>query len=199
MKARQKKMQHIARLLDIPGQAGPPSPAYASSGVYINRGLGRNARENRPLFTTGRGPGFAAPRRDSTPSRISSDSDASTSKNTRRDIENPVRLITEQKRNGNSKSRDSSKSRSRDGSPRMPRPRSEEIPLELIKKTPNASAESTPKITILSRPQTPRSEQEPVVAQASSSSTNTAEKNEETSFIAQDKKTPRRKGVIETV
>lgn len=193
-------MQHIARLLDIPGQSGPPSPAYASSGVYINRGLvGRGSRDNKPLFTTGRGPGFAAPRRDSTPSRITAESDPSTSRNNRRDCENPVRIITEQKRNGNPKSRDSSKSRSRDGSPRMPRPRSEEIPLELIKKTPNGSSEASPKITILSRPQTPRSEQEDV-AEATSSIAIATVKSEETSFIAQqDSKTPRKKGAIETV
>lgn len=194
-------MQHIARLLDIPGQAGPPSPAYASGGLYTNRSLaGRGTRENRPLFTTGRGPGFAAPRRDSTPSRLLPDNDPSTSKTVRRDCENPARLITEQKRNGNAKSRDNSKSRSRDGSPRMPRPRSEEIPLELIKKTPNSSSDVTPKISILTRPQTPRNEQEGATGETSSATASPASKNEETSFIAQqDKKTPRRKGVIETV
>lgn len=193
-------MQHIARLLDIPGPAGPPSPAYTGSGIYINRGLqGRGNRENRPLFNTSKGPGFATPRRDSTPTR--SENDPSTSRNQRRDCENPVRLITEQKRNG-SKSRDSSKSRSRDGSPRMPRPRSEEIPLELIKKT--AGSSDTPKISIMSRPQTPRTEPE-VIAESSTSRTDEdSTNNEETSFIAQqnnssENKKPKRKGAIETV
>lgn len=190
-------MQHIARLLDIPGPAGPPSPAYTGSGIYINRGLARGNHENRPLFNTSKGPGFATPRRDTTPNRSE---DASTSR-VRRDCENPVRLITEQKRNG-SKSRDSSKNRSRDGSPRMPRPRSEEIPLELIKKTPNSCID-TPKISIISRPQTPRSEQDNVIAETSTSGVSNDENinNEETSFIAQqnsDKK-PKRKGAIETV
>lgn len=193
-------MQHIARLLDIPGQAGPPSPAYAGGGIYANRGVGgRGLRETRPLFNSR--PGFAAPRRDSTPT-LRSDGDATTSRNLKRDCESPVRLITEQKRNG-TKSRDSSKNRSRDGSPRMPRPRSEEIPLELIKKTQTNTNDVAPKISILPRPQTPRVEQDtaaavevpetgPVVASAG---------NEETSFIAQqeNKKTPRRKGVVEIV
>lgn len=197
-------MQHIARLLDIPGQAGPPSPAYAGGGVYTNRNLGsRVSRENRPLFNTSRGPGFAAPRRESTPTnlqRLNNDGDATTSRNIRRDCESPVRLITEQKRNGNARSRDSSKNRSRDGSPRMPRPRSEEIPLELIKKTQLNSNDISPKISILPRPQTPRIEQETVASEASAPAPAATEKNEETSFIAQqDKKTPRRKGAIETV
>lgn len=204
IKARQKKMQHIARLLDIPGQAGPPSPAYAGSGVYSNRNTGgRMSRENRPLFNTSRGPGFAAPRRESTPSsvqRLSNDNDATTSRNVRRDCESPVRLITEQKRNGNAKSRDSSKNRSRDGSPRMPRPRSEEIPLELIKKTQLTSNDISPKISILPRPQTPRVEQESTSSEPAPTAVAANTKNEETSFIAQqDKKTPRRKGAIETV
>lgn len=196
-------MQHIARLLDIPGQAGPPSPAYAGSGVYSSRSMaGRGSRENRPLFNTGRGPGFAAPRRDSTPTGLQRlDGEATSSRNMRRDCESPVRLITEQKRNGNSKSRDSSKNRSRDGSPRMPRPRSEEIPLELIKKTQSNSNDISPKISILPRPQTPRVEQEVVaIGEASAAPSTPTIKNEETSFIAQqDKKTPRRKGAIETV
>lgn len=194
-------MQHIARLLDIPGQAGPPSPAYAGSGMYTNRAIGgRGSRENRPLFNTSRGPGFAAPRRESTPNIQRLDGDAGTSRNLRRDCESPVRMITEQKRNGNARSRDSSKNRSRDGSPRMPRPRSEEIPLELIKKTQSNTNDVSPKISILSRPQTPREQENDEAGETSTVTATPIVKNEETSFIAQqDKKAPRRKGAIETV
>lgn len=60
-------MHRIARLLEIPGQSGPPSPAFTGQGLYGSRITGRNIRENRPLFGTGRVPGFAAPKRDSSP------------------------------------------------------------------------------------------------------------------------------------
>lgn len=71
LKARQKKMQHIARLLEIPGQSGPPSPAYVGSGNYSGRIGNRLLRENRPLFCTGRPvPGIAAPRRESLPGEV---------------------------------------------------------------------------------------------------------------------------------
>ncbi|GLV34551.1 endosomal maturation defective [Carabus blaptoides fortunei] len=208
IKARQKKMQHIAKLLDIPGQAGPPSPAYTPGGLYARNISGRGSRENRPLFNTGRVPGFATPRRESTPS----DNTTAGSSRLRRDCDSPVRLI-EQKRlekNGTTKSRDSSTSRtrSRDGSPRMPRPRSEEIPLELIKKPANAPVEMSPKISILPRPQTSRIEQEcPVTStttqEATAPATQALSTSEETSFIASqqqmEKKMNRRKGTIETV
>lgn len=58
-------MQHIARLLDIPGQSGPPSPAFAGGGLYA-RNTGRGSRE-RPLYNVPKVPGFAAPRRESSP------------------------------------------------------------------------------------------------------------------------------------
>lgn len=203
-------MQHIAKLLDIPGQAGPPSPAYTAGGLYNRNISGRGSRENRPLFNTGRVPGFATPRRESTPSD-SSTSMASTS----RLRDSPGRLIDQKRseKNGPTKSRDNSsnRNRSRDGSPRMPRPRSEEIPLELIKKPANAPTEISPKISILPRPQTSRIEQEcPVTSTTTTPEATTATlsltKSEETSFIASqlqqqqlEKKTTRRKGAIETV
>lgn len=208
IKARQKKMQHIARLLDIPGQTGPASPAYVGGGVYATRITGRGNRENRPLFCTGRVPGFATPRRDSAPA--TSDI-ASTSRRTR-DSDSPARLLEKKmdKTNGTAKSRDNSSgrnNRSRDGSPRMPRPRSEEIPLELIKRTQN-SLESSPKISILPRPQQVQSDDVAVTSadeETATTSISTVQANEqlnseETSFIAQqDKRMPRRKGAIETV
>lgn len=57
-------MQHIARLLEIPGQSGPPSPAFVGGGLY-NRPTGRGLRD-RP-FALSRGPGFATPRWESPP------------------------------------------------------------------------------------------------------------------------------------
>lgn len=63
-------MQHIARLLEIPGQSGPPSPAFAGSGVYVPKSTARAARETRTVFGLARGPGIAAPRRESVPGVI---------------------------------------------------------------------------------------------------------------------------------
>lgn len=195
-------MQHIARLLEIPGQSGPPSPAFVGSGIYTNRG--RMSRENRPLFNTGRGPGFAAPRRESTPGIVHK-TDAA-----RRDGVSPNRLpVTnlkkEEKAVTTCRSRDSSggRTRSREGSPRMPRPRSEEIPLELIKKAPNSVIDMTPKITILPRPQTPRVEPEPSTSSAVELATAGVQQqvsSEETSFIGDESQgTPSKKGAVETV
>lgn len=144
-------MQHIARLLEIPGQSGPPSPAFAGQGLYGPRSAGRGARENRPLFNVSRGPGFAAPRRESSPGVIHRGDDT----RRQREGESPNRISNLKKENGRkeNRSRDSSSNRvrSREGSPRMPRPRSEEIPLELIKKAPNSVIDMAPKITILPR------------------------------------------------
>lgn len=204
-------MQHIARLLEIPGQSGPPSPAFVGSGIYSNRNINRASRENRPLFNTSRGPGFAAPRRESTPGIIHK---ADETRTMRREGVSPNRLpITNLKKeekvggNGGAKpcrSRDSSngRTRSREGSPRMPRPRSEEIPLELIKKAPGSVMEVTPKITILSRPQTPRVEPEASTSGGGETMTGVQQQisSEETSFIGDDENqgSPKR-GIVETV
>ncbi|XP_022916818.1 protein CLEC16A homolog isoform X2 [Onthophagus taurus] len=187
IKARQKKMQHIARLLDIPGQSGPPSPAFVGAGLYGNR-TGRGIRDNRPLFHNVRVPGFAAPRRESTPGVIHrTDADRR-----RKDTESPNGTIKKETR---SREPSGSRAKSREGSPRMPRPRSEEIPLELIKKSPASIIDMAPKIAIIPRPQIVREEvvnenQKVVVAEVSSSI--------ETSFIA-DKSTPKKKGLVETI
>lgn len=149
MKARQKKMQHIARLLEIPGQSGPPSPAFAGQGSY-NRPLMRCCRE-RYLFNLARGPGIAAPRIESSPGVLHRTDEALR----HRDANSPNRLsnLRKEEIKRDSKSRDTSANRvrSREGSPRMPRPRSEEIPLELIKKPPSSVIDMAPKITILPR------------------------------------------------
>lgn len=207
IKARQKKMQHIARLLDIPGQTGPPSPAYVGGGSYVSRGIGRISRDNRPLFHAGRVPGFAAPHRENLPGIIHR-----ADEKRRKSTESPTRpphaadSSTKMERN---RSRESScnRLRSREGSPRMPRPRSEEIPLELIKKPPNGVGDIiSPKITILPRPQTPREEMEPSTSVAPSKSPTPqleiveVKTSEETSFMAEEGNvTQRRKGTVETV
>ncbi|XP_030755269.1 protein CLEC16A homolog isoform X2 [Sitophilus oryzae] len=169
IKARQKKMQHIARLLEIPGQSGPPSPAFTGQGLYGSRITGRSLRENRPLFGPSRVPGFAAPKRESSPGVIHKadefrrhrDSDSPT-RISKKDSTNPCQSTLSTKKESRSRDGSSSRTRSREGSPRMPRPRSEEIPMELMKKVPNS--EITPKINILPRPQTPRVEPEPTAA-----------------------------------
>ncbi|XP_031353822.1 protein CLEC16A homolog isoform X2 [Photinus pyralis] len=207
IKARQKKMQHIARLLDIPGQTGPPSPAYVGGGSYVSRGISRMSRDNRPLFHTGRVPGFAAPHRENLPGiihRVDEKRRKSTESPTR--PSHPADTSTKIERN---RSRESScnRLRSREGSPRMPRPRSEEIPLELIKKPPNGVGDIiSPKITILPRPQTPRDDVEPSTSVAPSKSPPPqleiaeAKTSEETSFMAEEGNvTQRRKGIVETV
>ncbi|CAG9763381.1 unnamed protein product [Ceutorhynchus assimilis] len=163
IKARQKKMQHIARLLEIPGQSGPPSPAFTGQGLYGGR------KNVRPMFVSSRCPGFAAPKRDSSPGVLHRTS----------------RLQNDVSPSSSNRSRDSSlgRAKSREGSPRMPRPRSEEIPLELIKKT--TLIDMAPKISILPRPQTPRIENE--LSQEKEAAP-TIFISEETSFIG-DRKT----------
>lgn len=193
IKARQKKMQHIARLLEIPGQSGPPSPAFAGQGGPYTRSSVRPTRvENRALFNINRGPGFAAPRRDSSPGVIHR---ADESIRRHRDGESPNRganlKIENGRRDARSRDNSSSRVRSREGSPRMPRPRSEEIPLELIKKAPHSIIDMAPKITIIPRPQTPRvisSETEPSTSNEHPKEVIKTEisVSEETSFIAEE-------------
>ncbi|XP_045478398.1 protein CLEC16A homolog isoform X3 [Harmonia axyridis] len=208
IKARQKKMQHIARLLEIPGQSGPPSPAFiGASGVgYTSRQIGRN--RDRPLFN--RCPGFAAPKRENSPGVVHK-ADTET-RRTRCAVESPkAPRIRNESPNAKKdiRSRDSSsssKTRSRDSSPRMPRPRSEEIPLELIKKAPNSVIDMAPKISILPRPQTPKVECdrgsiEPIggLRDKDSGVSSISEVSEETSFIADEGDFQNGKGFVETV
>ncbi|KAL1494178.1 hypothetical protein ABEB36_009819 [Hypothenemus hampei] len=169
IKARQKKMQHIARLLEIPGQSGPPSPAFTGHGLYASRISARTVRENRQLFAPNRMPGFAAPKRENSPGVLHRADET----RRHRESDSPNRISNLRKdstssssKRDHSRSRENSTSRtkSREGSPRMPRPRSEEIPLELIKKAPNSLIDMAPKISILPRPQTPRAETETAVA-----------------------------------
>ncbi|CAG9865200.1 unnamed protein product [Phyllotreta striolata] len=188
IKARQKKMQHIARLLEIPGQSGPPSPAFAGQGASYSRSARPTARaENRFLFNINRGPGFAAPRRESSPGVVHR---ADESMRRLRDGESPNRAPNARRDSGRKETRSKERVKSREGSPRMPRPRSEEIPLELIKKAPQSIIDMAPKITILPRPQTPKIANEPEPSTSNEPPKETPKLDisvsKETSFIAEE-------------
>ncbi|XP_063904501.1 protein CLEC16A homolog isoform X3 [Zophobas morio] len=191
IKARQKKMQHIARLLEIPGQSGPPSPAFVGGGLY-NRPTGRGVRDHRP-FALSRGPGFATPRWESPPG-VTHRTDES-----RRHRDSDPKITAKKEDRTPNRSRDSSSSRtkSREGSPRMPRPRSEEIPLELIKKAPNSVIDMAPKIAIVPRPQV--REDEEAAAKKPEVEADVSISSEETSFIASERRNSKKGGNVETV
>ncbi|KAK9885246.1 hypothetical protein WA026_010745 [Henosepilachna vigintioctopunctata] len=210
IKARQKKMQHIARLLEIPGQSGPPSPAFigSSSGGYTSRQMGRN--RERSLFN--RCPGIAAPKRENSPGIAHrSDVEARINRNSTESPNNLSKLRNEASQISKKevRSRDSStsnKTKSGDSSPRMPRPRSEEIPLELIKKASTSVIDMAPKISVLSRTQTPKMEQDQSLAESSGASKDTekgvsliSSVSEETSFIAEESEQEKGLSFIETV
>ncbi|KAK6643395.1 hypothetical protein RUM43_004900 [Polyplax serrata] len=158
MKARQKKMRSIERLLDMPLSSSPT--VYNSIRSRDGSETRISGRESRSLFFTHqRVPGFAAAlRRDNAPGKTVSYSDIQDRIITRATASS----ISIEGKPGHSRSRESSISkvnantgaRSRDpssgsrshsrhresgssprrsGSPRMPRPRSEEIPLEDMK------------------------------------------------------------------
>lgn len=157
IKARQKKMHQIAKLLDLPSNVQPcPSPPVYNTGLRSRDGsASRTGREHRPLFITNqRVPGFAAAlRRDSAPGRPSnaeiqerivtrgSASNVLIDNRTgHRSRDGPRVNASTGARSREHSSGSKSHSRHRDemsgsprrsnGSPRMPRPRSEEIPLE---------------------------------------------------------------------
>lgn len=128
LKARQKKMHMIARLLDLPSnvQLCPSPPASALLGLrgpdghrQGNTRFLRESGHHRPLFSnSSKVPGFATVRRESLPSSPRSSSPA------RRNVE------TSERPSRSAGPPSTSGVRSREGSPRLPRPRSEEIPLE---------------------------------------------------------------------
>nr|CAD7198519.1 unnamed protein product [Timema douglasi] len=126
IKARQKKMHMIARLLDLPSNALPcPSPPVYNLLAHrhidgATRRLSRDGVHHRPLFTVNKVPGFAAAmRRESlTPGKPRGDSQE---------------RLGRASVSGPSGPHHAGAVKSRDGSPRspkLPRPRSEEIPLE---------------------------------------------------------------------
>ncbi|XP_008551718.1 protein CLEC16A homolog isoform X2 [Microplitis demolitor] len=176
IKARQKKMSQIARLLDIPTNLPSCStpPNYALFGIRHERIAGRGQRpkdQPRPMFMVNKVPGFAAQMRKDTPMRP------------RRDDASP---------SGSGRSQDSM--RSRDSSPKMPRPRSEEIPLEDMRLrksslTVNGSASSSDRDEI------------PVLNLSINNDLSVINKrSEETSFTStQGQSRRKKKGQVETV
>nr|CAD7397490.1 unnamed protein product [Timema cristinae] len=126
IKARQKKMHMIARLLDLPSNALPcPSPPVYNLLAHrhidgATRRLSRDGVHHRPLFTVNKVPGFAAAmRRESlTPGKPRGDSQERLARASVSGPPGPHHA-------GAVKSRDGSPR-----SPKLPRPRSEEIPLE---------------------------------------------------------------------
>ncbi|XP_025991372.1 protein CLEC16A homolog isoform X1 [Solenopsis invicta] len=186
IKARQKKMNQIARLLDIPTSMPHCStpPNYALRGLRHDRIVGRGQRlqrdqQARPMFTVNKVPGFAAQmRRENIRPIASSSSKRDDASSNERVHENGLR--------------------SRDGSPKMPRPRSEEIPLEdmCIRK---ASLTSNGLNVTHICPE--RRDSQGACSNNSESSSVIRNHSEETSFTSpqgQEPK-PRRKGQVETV
>ncbi|KAK2575126.1 hypothetical protein KPH14_008845 [Odynerus spinipes] len=189
IKARQRKINQIARLLDIPTSIPHSStpPNYALRGIRHDRILGRGQRQRdqpRQMFTVNKVPGFAAQMR-------------------REHVLRPVLGLPSPSckrvdNNSNEKIHENGL-RSRDSSPKMPRPRSEEIPLEdmRIRKTSlTSNGASTSHICL-----------EKKDSCNSGSSTNgepssvVRKRSEETSFTSPQGREvkPRRKGQVETV
>ncbi|XP_076230089.1 C-type lectin domain containing ema isoform X2 [Nomia melanderi] len=187
IKARQKKMNQIARLLDIPTSmphSSTPPPNYALRGLRHERFVGRGQRqkEPRPMFVVNRVPGFAAQMRresNATPSAgfASSTPKRSDNNSTEKSQENGLR--------------------SRDNSPKMPRPRSEEIPLEdmrIRKATLTSTGLSISHVC-------PEKKEGPVSTCSTNGEPSTVirKHSEETSFTCPKEVKPRRKGQVETV
>ncbi|XP_044734671.1 protein CLEC16A homolog isoform X2 [Chrysoperla carnea] len=219
IKARQKKMQQIAKLLDIPTAGAPIISSGLLSGVQgsssyspgLNSLKGMNRTGARPENRALVRPGYATPRRESLPGtayRMTRNEEVNKNGN--------LTPTSKLNKPGHSRSRENStpRTRSREGSPRMPRPKSEEIPLELIKRSSNVTVQDIP---ILPRSHTPRYNLETLGETVSSvnsevsevQNSSIAEVSEETSFIAQQQSNTstsrpgssagRRKGAIETV
>ncbi|XP_076230090.1 C-type lectin domain containing ema isoform X3 [Nomia melanderi] len=184
IKARQKKMNQIARLLDIPTSmphSSTPPPNYALRGLRHER-RGQRQKEPRPMFVVNRVPGFAAQMRresNATPSAgfASSTPKRSDNNSTEKSQENGLR--------------------SRDNSPKMPRPRSEEIPLEdmrIRKATLTSTGLSISHVC-------PEKKEGPVSTCSTNGEPSTVirKHSEETSFTCPKEVKPRRKGQVETV
>ncbi|XP_076235534.1 C-type lectin domain containing ema isoform X1 [Calliopsis andreniformis] len=182
IKARQKKMNQIARLLDIPTSMPHSStpPNYALRGLRHERimGRGQRSKDQRPMFTVNKVPGFATRREN-----IARPSPGISSSTSKRDSSNE-----KTQENG---------LRSRDSSPKMPRPRSEEIPLEDMRLR-KASLTSNG-LSILHTCQEMKDGQISTCSANGEPSTVIRKHSEETSFTCQQEVKPRRKGQVETV
>ncbi|XP_072761031.1 protein CLEC16A homolog isoform X2 [Anoplolepis gracilipes] len=185
IKARQKKMNQIARLLDIPTSVPHCStpPNYALRGLRHERIVGRGQRpqkeQARPMFMVNKVPGFAAQMRRENIRPVASSAKRDDASSNEKVQENGLR--------------------SRDNSPKMPRPRSEEIPLEDMR-IRKASLTSNGLNTAHICPER-RDSQGATCSNNSESSSMIRKHSEETSFTssqAQESKS-RRKGQVETV
>ncbi|KAK0169864.1 hypothetical protein PV328_010499 [Microctonus aethiopoides] len=187
MKARQKKMGQIARLLDIPTNLPtyPTQPNYALLGLRHERIAGRGQRlrdQSRSMFMVNKVPGFAAQmRKDVQPRPSRRPGDASP--NGRQSQENNLR--------------------SRDNSPKTPRPRSEEIPMEDMRLRKSSltfnNCTATTSLASSDIPDVPSSLNLSSVNVESPSTE--IKRSEETSFTSSQSQQgkPRRKGQVETV
>ncbi|XP_076649966.1 C-type lectin domain containing ema isoform X2 [Halictus rubicundus] len=186
IKARQKKMSQIARLLDIPTSmphSSTPPPNYALRGLRHERlaGRGQRQKEPRPMFIVNRVPGFAAQMRKETNAAPPTGFPSSTPKRS--------------DNNTNEKGQENGL-RSRDNSPKMPRPRSEEIPLEDMRLR---KAALTSAVLSISHKCPEKKDSQISTSANGEPSTVIRKLSEETSFTCPKEAKPRRKGQVETV
>ncbi|KAG5322659.1 CL16A protein, partial [Pseudoatta argentina] len=186
IKARQKKMNQIARLLDIPTSISHCStpPNYALRSLRHERIIGRGQRlqrdQARPMFMVNKVPGFAAQmRRENIKPVLSSNSKRDDASSNEKIHENSLR------------SRDAS------GSPKMPRPRSEEIPLEDMCIRKASLTSNGLNVTHIC----PERRDSQGACSNNESSSVIRKHSEETSFTSSQRQEskPRRKGQVETV
>ncbi|KAG5331227.1 CL16A protein, partial [Acromyrmex charruanus] len=186
IKARQKKMNQIARLLDIPTSISHCStpPNYALRSLRHERIIGRGQRlqrdQARPMFMVNKVPGFAAQmRRENIKPVLSSNSKRDDASSNEKIHENSLR------------SRDAS------GSPKMPRPRSEEIPLEDMCIRKASLTSNGLNVTHIC----PERRDSQSACSNNESSSVIRKHSEETSFTSSQRQEskPRRKGQVETV
>ncbi|XP_048507003.1 protein CLEC16A homolog isoform X2 [Athalia rosae] len=189
IKARQKKMSQIARLLDIPTGIPhcPTPPNYTLLNVRQERTTGRGQKtkdQPRSMFTVNKVPGFAAQMRRDSSSRSVAGHSAANSKHTDSSPDGKAR------ENG---------LKSREHSPKLPRPKSEEIPLEDMRNRKASLGKVTcPPAVIQERVEISTS----CVHSISETSPVSRKSSEETSFTSPQNQTetkPRRKGQVETV
>ncbi|XP_071535234.1 protein CLEC16A homolog isoform X2 [Panulirus ornatus] len=137
MKARQRKLHQIARLLELPGhlQPCPSPPAHALHTMRQEahrRGLSRvgvadgrsRSQSHRPMFNVTRVPGFALKREGVLGQQTTSDTEHPTNCTGRSESQSPSRSSRQSSRQPSASHERVSRSSSR------PRPRSEEIPME---------------------------------------------------------------------
>ncbi|XP_043280706.1 protein CLEC16A homolog isoform X2 [Venturia canescens] len=187
IKARQKKMTQIARLLDIPTSvpncSTPPNFTQLGHDRPANRRQ-RLKEHQKAMFTMNKVPGFATQLRRESPGRSGMG----------------YPMLSGQRGEPSSTCRNLDAGlRSRDNSPKTMRPRSEEIPLEdMHKRKTSLTSNGTSALTV-----TPdRQETVPLASTASGETLAVMKKrSEETSFTSTRSKDskPRRKGQVETV